>query len=431
MADNFNLGTPELSDIVQASGFNPAHNAAVLEDVIASQTSKQKQQEQLITEAAERIKQLKLGTKQKEEASALGVNPELKDYVTVDVAVAMLKANGVKDDVVESFVAELGDTQVVSRQALQAVILKRGGSGGSLALVGAKEGQPMQDEETGKWVRTWTKRTPELGILMTDRVSPVGVAVFQAEDPEGYAAGHVIESIQGPKLEATQTTATAKKTLAEGRVKQYKIDNWLKLDKEVNPYTKSGAGALARSGVANQRADRAFGLLALPKPTWQDIEGIKTDIAGILTGGVPQLPTLEDQGLANNVWQKFGQLKEFFTGARAEDVVPDKIREQMFERLKEIKDIDNEIIGKNIRVTELAAKDIIDTDRPRWEELKQVLLETTTKSDKEDLAYKAIFGGEGPVATPAAASAEPSTAVAPAVGARKSAGGHHYTVSEK
>jgi hypothetical protein len=345
-------------------------------------------------------------------------------------AVALLEANGLKQELIDKFKEAMGDKQFVSRQALQAVILKKGG-GGSLSMVGSKESSPIQDPETGKWVKTWFKRTPELGLLTTDRLSPVGVAVFQSEDPEGYAAGHVVESIQGPKLDISRMTGEARKLLSEGRVKQYKIDNWLKLNKEVNPYTKAGAGALARSGNANQRADRAFGLLALPKPTWQDIDGIKVDIAGILSGGVPQLPTLEDQGLADNVWQKWGRMKEYFMGSRAEDVVPDKIRQQMYDRLKEIKDIDNEIISKNIRIVELAAKDIINDDIPRWEEMKQTLLETTTKSDKEALAYTNIYGGKEPGVAPTASPAEPSSAATPTAGARKSAGGHHYTVSEK
>lgn len=411
MADNFNLGTPSLEDTLRASGFSPEHNKSAIEDIISGQSLKQRQQEQLVAEAAERIKQARLASKQKTEASEAGINPELKDYLSMDEAVALLQANGVKQEDVDDFVKALGNKEYVSRVALQAVIMKKGGTAG-INLVGAKEGQPMQGED-GKWVRTWIKRTPELGILMTDRVTPTGVAVFQAEDPTGYEAGHTMLSIQDPKLKATEKAAGARATLAEGRVKQYKVDNWLKLEKEINPYTKAGAGALARSGIANQRADRAFGLLALPKPTWQDIDGIKVDIAGILTGGVPQLPTLEDQSLADNVWQKFGEVKEYFTGARAEDVVPDKIRQQMFERLKEIKDIDNEIIGKNIRVVELAAKDIIDTDRPRWEELKQVLLETTTKSDKEDLAYTNIFGegAPAPKATPASKTVDKKAAL--------------------
>jgi len=428
MASNFNLRS-DSRDALMGAGLDPndpTNTYINLGNTIAQNMQRQQTHEQQVAEAVERIKQAKLSSTQKQEAADLGVNPELKDYLTIDEAVALLKANGLKQDKIDEFVSSLGDKQVVSRQAIQAVILKRGGAG-SLSLVGAKEGQPMQDEESGKWVRTWTKRTPDLGILMTDRVSPVGVAVFQAEDPEGYAAGHVIESIQGPKLATQQTTAGAKKTMAEQKVAQNKIQNWLTLEKRVNPNSAAGQNALGLSGKANQRADRAFGLLAIPETTWEDMHAIVTDTAGILTGGVPQMPTIEDQNIGKSIAERWSKLLSFVTGHRTEGTVPLKYRQQLFDRIKEIKNVDNEIIDKQLGIVEVAAEDVIKQDQQRWERLKNAVI-ATTESMEQDAAKAAIYGGEANTTAPAPSPAEPSSAAPVTPGVRKSKSGHSYSI---
>ena len=417
MADNYNIST-NLGDILKSSGLDandPGATYVNFERQMAEQAMRQQTQAQQVQEAAERIKQAKLASTQKQEASDVGVNPELKDYLSIEEATALLKANGIKQDHIDEFIKSMGDKQYVSRQAIQAVILKRGGAG-SLSLVGAKEGSPMQNEE-GKWVRTWIKRTPDLGILMTDRVSPVGVAVFQAEDPTGYEAGHTMLSIQDPKLAATTSMAESKKTLADAKVEQNKIQNWLTLEKRVNPNSTAGQNALGLSGKANQRADRAFGLLAVPNQTWEGIHAIETDLAGILTGGVPQLPTIEDQQIFEPAKERVARALEFFTAHRTEGLVPVEIEKQLFDLIKEIKNVDNEIIDKQLGIVEVSAEDIVNKDRPRWERLKNAIL-TTTESQEEDKAYAKLYG---------ASSAAPAAA---APGAKKTKSGIHYTVGQ-
>lgn len=404
MADNFNLGTPNLDDIIRASGFDPSHNKAAIEDIVSSQALKQKQQEQLVAEATERIKQAKLQSVQKQEAADLGVNAEMKDVMTIQEAVAHLKAAGVKEANIAAFVEAIGDQKVVSRTAVQDVILKKSSSG-NLNLVGAKEGQPMQGED-GKWYRTWIKRTPEQGILMTDRVSPTGVAVFQAEDPEGYQAGKTMLSIQDPKLAATTKVAGARETMATQKVEQNKIKNWNDLRASIDPETKSGQNALALAGRANQRADRVFATLAEPgEMTWQRMNAIKTDIAGIFIGGVPPIVSLSDQDVHS--WQqKAAKIVEFFTGRQAEDLVPMDLMRQMFNLTKEIKAIDNEIINNELEISSIGAEDVIKKDPARWERLKAAVLETG-HSVSEDAAHEKLF--EGSPSSPKAGKADGST----------------------
>lgn len=400
MAENFNIQAPSLDEVLKSGGLDPSNPGMTyvnFANLMAQNAARQKTQSQQVAEASERIKQLQLESRQKQAVEEAGINPELKDYLSKDEAVALLKVNGVKQEHIDEFIKDMGDKEYISRAAIQAVILKKGGSG-SLSLVGAKEGQPMQDEN-GKWVRTWIKRTPDLGILMTDRVSPIGVAVFQAEDPTGYEAGHTMLSIQDPKLTATLKTAGARATLAEQKVIQNKINNWLTLEKRVNPNSAAGQNALGLSGKANQRADRAFGLLAVPATTWEDMHAIVTDTAGILTGGVPQMPTIEDQNIGKSILERWSKLASFVTGHRTEGMVPLKYRQQLFDRIKEIKNVDNEIIDKQLGIAEVAAEDIIKQDPQRWERLKNAIM-ATTESREQDAAQSAIYGVEAKPESP-------------------------------
>lgn len=393
MADNFNINTTQ-DQALTAGGLdtsNPNMTYVNFGNLLTAQSRAQQDQAQKVAQAVERIKQLQLETKQKQGVEEAGINPELKDYLSKDEAIALLKVNGVKQEHIDEFIKDMGDKEYISRAAIQAVILKKGGSG-SLSLVGAKEGQPMQDED-GKWIRTWIKRTPDLGILMTDHVSPTGVAVFQAEDPTGYEAGHTMLSIQDPKLTATLKTAGARATMAEQKVVQNKINNWLTLEKRVNPNSAAGQNALGLSGKANQRADRAFGLLAIPATTWEDMHAIVTDTAGILTGGVPQMPTIEDQNIGKSILERWSKLLSFVTGHRTEGTVPLEYRKQLFDRIKEIKNVDNEIIDKQLGIAEVSAEDIIKQDPQRWERLKNAIM-ATTESMEQDAAQSAIYGVE-------------------------------------
>jgi len=377
--------------IVRASGFDPEHNKATIEDIITSQSLKQRQQEQLVAEATERIKQAKLQTTQKQEAADLGVNAEMKDVMTIQEAVAHLKAAGVKKENIDAFVEAIGDQKVVSRTAVQDVILKRS-AGMGINMIGAKEGQPVQGED-GKWYRSWIKRTPDLGILMTDRVSPTGAAVFQAEDPAGYEAGKTMLSIQEPKVAAATKGAEARETMAEQKVQQNKITNWKDLEKRIDPLTATGQSALALAGRANQRADRVFAVLSEPgSVTWPMVSAVVTDIAGIFQGGVPPIVSLEEQKL-NTIAEKAAKIKSYFTGAMAEGLVSVDYQRQLFNLAKELKDIDNEIIQNQQYIVDIGGEDVIKQDPERWERLKRSVLKTT-HSVKEDVSYGKLFEGK-------------------------------------
>lgn len=335
MADNFNINTTQ-EQANTARGLNPEGTRLGGFDIsqVIAQNARQQQ------EHMQRIAEAKLRLKQRQEAAAMGVNPEMGDYIPVEEAVALLKANGVKPEQVDEFVQALGDKQVVSRQALQAVILKKGGTG-SLSLVGAKEGQPMQAED-GKWYRTWIKRTPELGILMTDRVDENGTAVFRAENPDAYEAGKTMLSIQDPKLAAVTKTANARTLMAEvGRERQTET-SWQKLQKEINVSNAPAARAIGQAAVNNMRADRALKLLNKKALTANEYDVVVSDLAAIFKGGVPDVLSLEHQRY-ETLKGDLNSLIQYVTSEPAEVGTPE-VKDRLHGITQEVKEIDNGII---------------------------------------------------------------------------------------
>lgn len=421
MADNFNVNTTQDQSLI-AGGLNPDNPAMTYVDFanqIVRNAQEQKRQEELVQQAMEATKQSKLSTKQKTEADVAGINPEMSDVVSKQEAVALLKANGMKEDVIQKLLEDLGDKEYVSRQVLQAIILKRGGASGALALVGSKEGQPIQGED-GKWYKTWQKRSPDLGLIMTDRVNENGVPVFKSEHPDEYELAKPQLSIQDPKLAAQTKVAGAKETLATARVEQNKVNNWRDLEKRIDPLTMAGTNAMAAAGKANQRADRAFGVLANPDVTWQQMKAVVTDAAGIFQGGVPPILSLEEQDVRN--WQqKVAKFVEFVTGSQAEGLVPMKYRQQMYDLINEIKEIDNEIIEKQQNIVEIGGEDVIKKDPKRWERLKESVL-NTGHSQMQDKAKTLLFS-ESKEGAPAAKKGQ-------AAGGTVLPSGASYTVEE-
>ena len=405
MADNFNIGTRNVQDIIRASGFDPEYNKASIENIMATQATKQRQQEQLVAEAAERIKQAKLQSTQKQEAADAGVNPEFKGTLAVSEAVALLEANGVKQDQIDLFIASLGDQKRVNEESVRALVAKRSGS---QLNIGVQKVRPLTDSypgEDGSPVLAWGRNTVDENgkpkLETTTRTNASG-PVFEADDAVAYAAA---KEIPATKTNIAQQIADARKLIANVTVDKLAIQSWKQLKEATDPLTKSGQNALAMAGRANQRADRAMALLAEPgQLTWQRVKSIQADTAGIFQGGVPPIVSLSDQDV--NTWkQDVAKFEEFFTGAQAEGLVPEDLQKQLFNIVRDIKEIDNEIINKELDIAAIGFRDVIakdDNSKARWEEYKKAVLRTETSAAQE-VATKKLFGGasKAPEATAA------------------------------
>lgn len=291
MADNFNINTTQ-DQANEGAGLerdNPSMTSVDFANQMVKNQQAQAEQAALIQQAQELAKQNKLGTKQKTEADAMGVNPEMKDFFTKDEAVAYLKAAGVDDGQIESFISALGSKQIVSRAAVDTIIRKKEAS--------VKVGQPfIASAEDAKNSSIVTKEGDQL---------VEGQSYFDTgeKDEDGNAIyGH------GGK---EPTDPTAKLALKD---QQLEDKMWMDLNKELNKFIRSSRGNALTS--AAQRSVRAINELGEGQPlTSQVLSYIQKDISGIFQGGVPPVSGMEAEDFTN-IMQKVNQLIGKYTGVQ-------------------------------------------------------------------------------------------------------------------
>lgn len=267
MADNFNIQTTQ-QESNEAGGLdnaNPAMTYVDFANQIARNSQTQQYQQALIDQA-------KLALSQKQAAAGKGVNPEMKDYLSIDEATAELKAAGLDDDTIQQFVSSLGNQQVVSRQSLDTVIRKK--------QMGMRNGQPFvatdADVKAGK--------VDEEGNPLISGQS------YQAfVDPNSGETQYIRAG--GESLLGKQGTADAKQNQQD---EHQLADLGKELSKVTNP---------SRGNFISQNIGRAFRALNeihehpdLPKPTLQYIQ---EEVGGIFMGGVPPESALAAADVTN------------------------------------------------------------------------------------------------------------------------------------
>lgn len=159
---DFNINTTQDQSLI-AGGLNPNDPSENFGDMIAKNQMKQAEQRQLVMQAVERSKQAKLSTKQKTEADAAGVNPELSEYLPKEQAIAFIKqAWEVGDD--DPKVAELHRVlpNQVNRYTVQTIMRKRDMS------LGKSIGEPFKATE-GQVYPSHIKGTGEPAMLQKDQ----------------------------------------------------------------------------------------------------------------------------------------------------------------------------------------------------------------------------------------------------------------------
>lgn len=275
MSDNFNISTG-LGSADQAEGLDPNNPAMTYVDFgnqIVRNSQEQARQAQLVQQAVEQTKQQKLGTKQKTEADAMGVNPELKDVFTVQQAVAYLKGAGVDDTQIQAFVDALGDAQTVSKAAIDTIIRKK--------ELANKPGTPFiaSDADAGNKSMV-TKEGDQL-------VSGQSYYDTGEKDDDGNAIyGHGGKEPVDPAVKAGQ--------------KQNSVDDKALADlgKELSKVTNPSRGNFISQNIG--RAFRALNEIHehpdLPKPT---LSYIQEEVGGIFMGGVPPESALQAADVTN------------------------------------------------------------------------------------------------------------------------------------
>lgn len=286
MSDNYNINTTQ-EQSYDAAGLerdNPSMTYVDFANQMVKNSQAQQQQAALIKQAQELAKQKTLETTQKQAANDMGVNPEMKDFFTVDEAVAYLKAAGVDDEQIKSFVSSLGTKQIVSRAAVDTIIRKKEAS--------AKLGTPfIASNEDAKNASMLTKEGDNL-------VAGQSYYDTGSLDEEGNAIyGHGGKEPVDPSVKADQKqNSVDEKALAD-------------LGKELSKVTNPSRGNFISQNIG--RAFRALNELHehpdLPKQT---LAYIQEEVGGIFMGGVPPESALQAADITNMKQQINGTINK-------------------------------------------------------------------------------------------------------------------------
>lgn len=188
---------------------------------------------------------------------------------------------------------------------------------------------------------------------------------------------------------------------------------WQSFDKRTNALNTTSRSALGQSGIANIRAARAVDVLTNTKDITSDpyvYSLVNTDLQGIMKGGVPNEVQLREkytnlQSSLADIWQK--------VTANPVAVNQPAVKQQLLGIIQSIRQIDNNVIDKNLGVAKVAFKKIIQEDPDRAEEFFKALSQS-----------KEVFPqNENTPATPGQSS-QPSAAPSTTI---KSKSGHVYS----
>jgi len=382
MAENFNIQTTQ-QQANEAEGLNDNNPAMTYVD-FANQIARNSQQQQYQQAL---IDQAKLKLKQSQSAADLGVNPELKDFLSVQEAVGELKAAGVSDDDIKAFTDSIGDQKEVSRQSVDTVIRKK--------QLAQRAGQPFvatdEDVKAGK--------VDEAGKPLISGQS------YQAfVDPNTGETQYIRAGGEG--IAAKEAGVDLKESEADEK-------QWQKLDAEINKYTRTSRGNSLVQAV--QRATRALNEMTNGQPLTPQVLGfVHDDIAGIFQGGVPPVTgkdatsflTAKDE--INKVISKYTGKFSFFQGDIGNQ------RQYLTQLISRLLVSSENMLVSDIQSEQAGYKKIIQKDPARWQQMLQ---------DKTGTVMAGLSAGAGPAITEAkqelsapAGAAAPTGGTAPAPG---------------
>lgn len=268
MADNFNINTTQ-AEANEAGGLdqnNPAMTYVDFANQIAKNSQNQQYQQALIDNA-------RLQLQQKQAAAAKGVNPELKDFLSVDEAVAELKAAGVDDDTIQSFVQALGNQQEVSRQSVDTVIRKK--------QLGEKQGQAFIATEADA-------KNPD---MLDENGKPLMAGQSYTAQIDQTSGEVTYVRSGGESLIAGANKAGAKQDDLDRKELQ-------KLGQDLNKISQPSRGNWVSQNIG--RAGRALSEIHKhPDLPAQTLAFINEEIGGIFMGGVPPQSSLEASSVEN------------------------------------------------------------------------------------------------------------------------------------
>lgn len=360
MADNFNINTTQ-DQANEAGGLerdNPSMTYVDFANQMATNSQNQARQAQLVQQAIEQTKQQRLATTQGQEAADLGVNPNLKEILTVTQAVALLKAAGIDDAQIQAFVDAMGDNQTVSKVAVDTVIRKK----------------EMANKPGTSFIASGDDaKNPSLVTKEGDQLVE-GQSYYDTgeKDDEGngiYGHGGKEPMDNSGKLALNQSESAEKQ--------------WQKMGALIQSAMKSRSGPVGMLGTTIVRSLRALNTLNHGKLTKQDVSNVSSDIAAIYQGGVPSII----QTTENNYGTKLQDLAEtlrHYTGILSY-FGNDKIMADTSAKLRQVlEDMRNSAVVQMQKFVEMQFpffQQIIDTNPERWEKVQKSVLDFLTAGE--------------------------------------------------
>lgn len=408
MSDNYNI-TTGLGSANEAEGLDPNNPAMTYVDFgnqMVKNAQTQALQAQQVQQAIEQSKQLKLQSTQKQAADDLGVNPELKDTFTIDQAVAYMKAAGIDNDQIQSFVDSLGDAQTVSKAAIDTIIRKK-----ELSVKTSVVGKKFTMEQN--IAIPDGSKAEDLGLIPDAKNPKVGHVPADGEyqvaiDP---SSGEPVRFV--PLGDSPDENAKAKSKEAADAEK-----SWQKLDTEMNKFIRSSRGnALTQ---AAQRAVRAINELGEGQPlTAQTLSFIQKDLSGIFQGGMPPVSGMESEDFTN-ILQKVNQIIGKYTGVQGylHHDLGDQ-RQYLLGLLMRLRDSTTDMFKSALSSEASGYQTVIDSDPPRWQTMIDGKLQAVQAGLSKnaqttlDAMSQAPAGNNPPAMTPTPGGA-PAPAAAPA-----------------
>jgi hypothetical protein len=167
----------------------------------------------------------------------------------------------------------------------------------------------------------------------------------QKADQQGAAIDQRInKSIAGASASSEKQDFAKTKWLA---------DQWQKFNKAVDPLTSSSRQAIGQSGINNIRAERVIETMQNPNIVKDPVvyKQAMLDLAGIFKGGVPDVGQ-EKQQSYDNIKTGLGSLIQKIT-ANPQEIDQPEVKTQILNMVSSLKDVDNEVINKNLGVNKV------------------------------------------------------------------------------
>jgi hypothetical protein len=170
---------------------------------------------------------------------------------------------------------------------------------------------------------------------------------------------------------AGQSLAGRQLTL-DTNTEKWTEDQWQKLERRANALNAGSRSALGQSGVANVRAARAMDVLVnkdiVSDPYAYDL--VNTDVQGIMKGGAPTNEQLKERyvNLQTQLASKWQQITSNPTAVNQPEV-----KRQLLAIVNSLREIDNDVIDKNLGVAKVAFKKILSEDPDRAAEFFEAI----------------------------------------------------------